>query len=49
VIAATGGFKITLGIAHRMADAALAHVLGEPVRLPAGFSPKEQFLKQASA
>ncbi len=43
VIAATGGFKITLGIAHRMADAVLAHVLGEAVRLPAGFSPAEQF------
>lgn len=27
VILCTGGFKITLGIAHRMADAALAHVL----------------------
>lgn len=45
IIAVTGGFKITLGIAHRLADAVLAHVRGEPVNLPAGFSPEEQTIK----
>lgn len=38
----TGGFKISLGIAHKLADAALASVVGEDVRLPAGFTPDEQ-------
>lgn len=45
IIAVTGGFKITLGIAHRLADAVLAHVRGEAAGLPAGFSPEEQMIK----
>jgi glycine oxidase len=47
VITVTGGFKITLGITHRLADAALAHVRGEPVNLPKGFSPAEQIISPA--
>lgn len=49
IIAVTGGFKITLGIAHRLADAVLAHVQGQPLNLPAGFSPDEQVLARPSA
>jgi glycine/D-amino acid oxidase-like deaminating enzyme len=36
-IVATGGFKITLGIAHLMADAAVAYVTGSKAHLPEGF------------
>lgn len=42
LITVTGGFKITLGIAHRLADAVLAHVQGQSPDLPAGFSPAGQ-------
>ena len=42
IIMATGGFKITLGIAHRMADAAVAFAKGESPALPPGFTPAEQ-------
>ena len=39
VVVATGGFKITLGIAHRMADAALGFVTGaERVAMPDSFT-----------
>ena len=37
VILCTGGYKITLGIAHRMADAALGFVTGEGPVLPPSF------------
>ncbi len=47
LVAVTGGFKITLGIAHRLADAVLAHVQGQPVNLPAGFSLHEQLVNSA--
>ncbi len=39
LIMATGGFKITLGIAHRMADAVVAVAKGETPDLPPGFAP----------
>ena len=42
LIMATGGFKITLGIAHRMADAVVAFANGETPDLPPGFNPAEQ-------
>jgi glycine oxidase len=42
VIMATGGFKITLGIAHTMADAAVAFARDENPELPPGFTPAEQ-------
>ncbi len=46
VIAATGGFKITLGIAHRMAQAALALVTGvEPVSIPESFTVEAHLAK----
>jgi len=38
VIVASGGFKITLGIAHRIADAALACAAGKPDTLPDSFA-----------
>ena len=41
IILASGGFKITLGIAHRMADAALAIATGEPCRLPGSFAVEQ--------
>lgn len=41
IIALTGGFKVSFGIARRLAEAALQPVLGgEPVALPAGFQAK---------
>jgi glycine oxidase len=42
IIMATGGFKITLGIAHRMADAVVGFANGETPDLPPGFTPVEQ-------
>jgi glycine/D-amino acid oxidase-like deaminating enzyme len=36
-IVATGGFKITLGIGHRMAEAAVSFAVGENPPLPGGF------------
>ena len=38
VIALTGGFKVSFGLAHRLADAALAAVGGEPADLPEAFT-----------
>lgn len=38
VIALTGGFKVSFGIAHRLADAALNAVNGREMRLPASFT-----------
>lgn len=38
VIALTGGFKISFGLAHRLAQAALAPLLGRPFALPPGFT-----------
>jgi glycine oxidase len=38
IIALTGGFKVSFGIAHRLADAALQSVLGSShVDLPPSF------------
>jgi glycine oxidase len=46
VIAATGGFKITLGIAHRMAAAAVGLGTGaETVPIPESFTPKAHLAK----
>jgi glycine oxidase len=38
VIALTGGFKVSFGIAHRLADAALNALNGREMRLPASFT-----------
>jgi glycine oxidase len=38
VIALTGGFKVSFGIAHRLADAALNALNGRDMRLPASFT-----------
>ncbi|CDN48897.1 Putative oxidoreductase, possibly D-amino acid oxidase protein [Neorhizobium galegae bv. orientalis str. HAMBI 540] len=38
VIALTGGFKVSFGIAHRLADAALNAVNSREMRLPASFT-----------
>ena len=41
VIAVTGGFKITLGIAHKLADAALETIVtGDAGNLPQSFRPE---------
>lgn len=37
LVALAGGFKVSFGIAHRLADAALADILGEPMDLPDSF------------
>lgn len=37
IVVATGGFKISFGIAHKMADAALGFVTGERPKLPTKF------------
>ncbi len=37
VIALSGGFKVSFGIAHLLADAALAAVLGNPLQVPATY------------
>lgn len=50
IIAATGGFKITFGIAHRMAEAALAAVLDqEPDGLPESFRPEAHLSRLSAA
>lgn len=41
IIVASGGFRITLGIAHKMADAALALVRDAPSNLPHSFAVEE--------
>ncbi len=38
VIALAGGFKVSFGLAHRLADAALAGLGGKPVDLPPSFT-----------
>lgn len=38
VIALTGGFKVSFGIAHKLADAALNAVNGREMRLPSSFT-----------
>jgi glycine oxidase len=38
LISLTGGFKISFGLAHRLADEALAVVCGADARLPQGFT-----------
>lgn len=38
LIALTGGFKVSFGLAHHLADAALAAVEGRNMRLPASFT-----------
>lgn len=37
IVLASGGFKISFGIAHRLADAALGAITGRPVALPPKF------------
>jgi glycine oxidase len=47
VIALTGGFKISLGMAHRLADSALDHVLGRSTApLPENFTLEGQFARE---
>ncbi|MBT9369529.1 FAD-binding oxidoreductase [Rhizobium sp. CSW-27] len=38
VIALTGGFKVSFGLAHRLADAALAALSGQPADMPRSFT-----------
>lgn len=47
-IVATGGFKITLGIAHKMADAALDLATGIACDLPPSFAVREHAAKRVS-
>ena len=37
VVALTGGFKVSFGMAHRLADAALSTIVGQPPVMPEGF------------
>lgn len=37
LVALTGGFKVSFGLAHRLADAALASVVGQPLDVPDSF------------
>jgi glycine oxidase len=46
-VIATGGFKITLGIAHAMAEVALERLLGRSVELPESFSIDYHLAKAA--
>ncbi|MGF9691935.1 FAD-dependent oxidoreductase [Rhizobium sp. 0TCS1.26] len=48
ILALTGGFKVSFGIAHRLADAALAQLSGKPTDLPSSFS-LQHHLEVASA
>jgi glycine oxidase len=48
ILALTGGFKVSFGIAHRLADAVLAQLSGQPTDLPSSFSLKHH-LEVASA
>ncbi len=45
IIVASGGFRITLGIAHKMADAALALVRDIPCQLPGSFAVEKHVAK----
>ncbi|MGB5215826.1 MAG: FAD-dependent oxidoreductase [Anderseniella sp.] len=47
IIVASGGFKITLGIAHKMADAALDLATGIACELPPSFAVREHVAKVA--
>ncbi len=38
VLALTGGFKVSFGLAHRLADAALNALQGKPMNVPVSFS-----------
>ncbi|POO58002.1 NAD(P)/FAD-dependent oxidoreductase [Agrobacterium rosae] len=38
VVALTGGFKVSFGLAHRLADVALDAVLGKPMDVPPSFT-----------
>lgn len=38
IVALTGGFKVSFGLAHRLAAAALASLAGEKIDLPASFA-----------
>jgi glycine oxidase len=40
VIALTGGFKVSFGLAHKLAEAALRPLNAEETRLPASFDPE---------
>lgn len=48
VIIATGGFKISFGIAHKIADAAVSTVLEKPFELPATFTVDHHLAKARS-
>lgn len=41
LVALTGGFKVSFGLAHHLADAALAAVCGQTATLPDSFRPAE--------
>ncbi len=43
IIVATGGFKISFGIAHKMADAALGFAKGRPPKLPGSFEVETHY------
>jgi hypothetical protein len=38
LIALTGGFKVSFGIAHRLADATLSALAGETMDVPSAFT-----------
>lgn len=48
VIAATGGFKISFGIAHKIADAVVCMLSGTPPALPATFTVDHHLAKARS-
>ena len=48
-IVASGGFRITLGIAHKMADAVLALVQDRPCNVPRTFAVQEHVAKATRA
>lgn len=41
IVALTGGFKVSFGLAHRLADAAMHPVLGQPMDLPESFTLRD--------
>lgn len=48
VIAATGGFKISFGIAHKIADSVVSTILADPPVLPATFTVDHHLAKARS-
>jgi len=49
IVALTGGFKISFGMAHRLADSALDHVLGRSTApLPENFTLEGQIAREVS-